>query len=161
MTAFSALGKVNAVTATLENLPDQFTMANESLAALSERATDDRKTIIAAESSTNATATRAYSLEVDVLRIEELLLQLETEINNVTHVAESRYNSLINNINSLEVMITQMEQNIAVVSDEVSTLQDQSEVLEMKYTEIRRHVDLLNDILLNIQNLDCDSQLQQ
>ncbi len=160
MTVFNALSNVNAINDVLDSLPDQFTMANESLTVLKERSSTDQQVITNAESITDTATTRADNLEIDLQRIVQLLLRLETDINNVTLVSESRYNSFVNDINMLKIMIEQMEQDIVRTSDEVLTLQDQSEVLEMKYTEIRRHIDLLNDIKINIENLDCDSNTQ-
>lgn len=157
MTAFRALGNAQAINTTLQGLPDRLESAGESITLLEERASDDQVAINRAESVTSATAVRADLLEVELQSVNRLIRLLESSINNVTLIPESRYLALKRDIDSLENMMNQMEQNIENVASEVSILQDQSEILETKYAELRRHRDLLNSIKSEIQNLDCDS----
>lgn len=139
----------------MEDIPDQLERAEGNVLSLTERAANDQEAINTAESVANYTALKADSLDVDLQRVNDVLQQLEISINNVTLVPESRYVSFKRSVDSIEVIITQMEQHIEVVADELSMLQEQSEVLERKYAELRHHRDLLNRIKSSIQNLDC------
>ncbi len=155
VTALTVLSSAQAINATLQDIPDEIKTTEERINLLEERASKDQATIEAAESVTLITTGRVNSLEQDLLAVNSLITQLENDINNVTLVPESRYMTLKRNVNSLEAAIDRMEQNIEAVGSEVTMLQEQSDILEYKYTELRRHKDLLDDIKSNIQGLIC------
>lgn len=158
-TVIDTLRNVQSMNVTLQVIPGQLDTINSSVLSLEHRAVIDKKNIGDAEVISNMTKRNADSLEEELIELNDRLERLLNDINNVTLVSEARYLTFKSNVNSLESAINLMKEEIDSAANEISGLEAQSEVLEQKYSNIRRHLDLLRDIRANMQDLDCSSNV--
>jgi len=79
---------------------------------------------------------------------------------NISLVQADRLATVNKTLSDLEDSSTNNQLLVDSLAEQVRQLTDSAEELRERYTEVQQHRDLLQDILRNVEQLDCRQQFE-
>lgn len=145
----------------IDQVPSQLAAISSNIDGLQRRATSD--SIAITETNTTVTAVRdeAASVERRVNDVTSLLDQLTAEVNSSRLLSQERITSANDTLAILLTQVEALEVTIENTTQQVNSLEQQTQQLRNRYTELLHHRDLLLELQQTISELNCRSQFRQ
>lgn len=141
-------------------LAEEVGAASSQVDVLERAVMEDKDAIAAASSVANQTIILAEDLQGRLAQINVMIANLMTELNETELLSSVRLQEVNDTLTFLQAFEVDNQKQVDALNDEVKRLLRSQSELEAKYVELRQHRDLLQEILSNVESLDCREQFQ-
>ena len=158
--ADSARQAAQSLQESIDQVPSQLAIISSNIDDLQRRATSDSSAI--SETNTTVTTVRdeAASVERRVNDVSTLLDQLTAEVNSSRLLSPERIMSINDTLTRMLAQVDALDVTIETTTQQVNSLEAQTQQLRNRYTELLHHRDLLLELQQTISELDCRNQFR-
>ena len=158
VTASAVLDNATALNSSSHDLANNVTLTERTVTALEEQATGDKANIAEANASAHDAIATSREVQTRIVDLRVTLLNLSRELNATTLLPPERLESINATVSSLEERAEVNQVVVDELTEQVRLLEESSEELRRRYVELQQHRDLLQEILDNIDELNCRTQ---
>ncbi len=94
------------------------------------------------------------------LLLQDLLVNLTQELEGIALISPERILNINSTLTSFEEDAASNQILVNSLTVEVRQLQESADELRLRYTQVQQHRDLLQDILRNVEDLNCREQFE-
>ena len=91
---------------------------------------------------------------------QRILVNLTAEFESISLIPPERLEAINSTLSSLERDSAANQMLVDSLTDQVRQLQESADDLRTRYTQVQQHRDLLQDILRNVEELNCREQFE-
>lgn len=159
--AVTTLSNATALNSSVHDLASQVGSTQATVEALERQADADSAAITNASSTAREAIAAGSEIQERIVELQANLSELSRELNASTLLSPERLQAVNATVISLEAEESESKRIVDGLQMQIEQLQASATELRSRYVQLQQHRDLLEDILSNVRNLDCENQFQR
>ena len=152
--ANSARQAAQSLQESIDQVPSQLTAISSNIDGLQRRAASDSVAITETNTTVTAVRDEATTVERRVTDVTSLLDQLMAEVNSSRLLTPERITGVNDTLTRMLTQVEALEVTIETTLEQVNILEEQTQQLRNRYTELLHHRDLLLELQETISQLE-------